>query len=493
MNTWFRKVGMGALALTLAGVLGGCNNGNGSGLIRLYFGINGSGSCNSVTVEVNLDDAGAIIARDEEGDLQCELNSALAESGCDIAYQELENGDLRVTIDECVIPAVTNLFSCLFEQVDISELQETASSICACRNEGCDGTPPVCISDKSPDPTICEDCDNGKDDDGNGLIDCEDPNCENAPECGATTTTTSTSTSVTVSSTSTTVSTTTSTSVTTSTTLNFPFTCRLVFNMPDDVTASSLQYDTDYSNAPGFILGQGGNVECAGLVTDSLNAFNDIDDEELLDSGIVNLDGFTGPIDVAECTFKASTIPVKDDFVITVTEASKPDLTLIAPLPDVIIRTIDCDGEPTTTTTLDGVTTTTVDVTTTTIVNPVQNYQVQYILSSSSAGVGSLQWGTDYTNAPGEFSGSGAGVNCSNQVTGGFFVPNDDDANRKLTLGVIALSPFSAVSTLAHCTFVGDPSDPPVPADFPVTVEDATDVPGDPVSVGITVAVIEIP
>src|SRR5690349_7242102 len=139
MNTWFRKVGMGAVALTLAGVLGGCNNGNGIGLIRLFFGINGSGSCNQVIVDINLDDANAEIARDEAGDLQCDLNSALASSGCDISFTFLENGDLRAVIDNCTIPAVTNLFSCFFVDVDISELQDTASAQCDCTTENCDG------------------------------------------------------------------------------------------------------------------------------------------------------------------------------------------------------------------------------------------------------------------------------------------------------------------------------------------------------------------
>ena len=183
MNTWFRKVGMGAVALTLAGVLGGCNNGSGGGggLIRLFFGINGSGSCSTVVVDVNLEDAGAQISRDEFGDVQCVLNAVLDANGCNISFSELENGDLRAVINGCTIPAVTNLFSCLFEDVDISQLQDTASAQCTCTTQNCDGTPPVCIS-LDPDPRSCEICDNNQDDDGNGLVDCEDPNCDNAPE-----------------------------------------------------------------------------------------------------------------------------------------------------------------------------------------------------------------------------------------------------------------------------------------------------------------------
>ncbi len=491
MNTWFRKVGMGAVALTLAGIVGGCNNGNGGGLIRLFFGINGSGSCNTVVVEMNLDDANAVIARDESNDLQCSLNDALDEAGCNISFEEFSDGDFRATITGCTIPAVTNLFSCLFEQVDISDLKDTASAICSCRSEGCDGTPPVCIS-TTPDPTSCEICNNGKDDDGNGLVDCEDPNCENSPFCSDTTTTSTTSTSVTVSSTTSTSSSTTTTSSTTSTSLPYPFTCRILFRLADDVTVGSLQWDTDYSNAPGFFLGQGGNVECATLIEQSLAAFNDVELDENLDSGIISLDGFTGPVNVSECTFKAQVVPVKDDFAITVTEASKPDLTGIIPLPDVVIQSIDCNTV--TTTTLDTTTTTEPPVTTTLGGGGSANYKVTYTLNTASAGVGALQWTTDYSAAPGDgFQGSGASVACVSKAPGALFAPNDVDATKMLTLGQIALAEFFAPVSLAECTFNGLADDAPVPGDFVIGIDDATDGNGDPITVSIGVSVTLIP
>ena len=489
MNTWFRKVGMSAVALTLAGIVGGCNNGNGGAGIRLFFGINGSGSCNTVVVEMNLDDANAVIARDDEGALQCVLNTQLNNAGCNISFQEFEGGDFRATITGCTIPAVTNLFSCIFDKVDISDLQDTASAICSCTTQGCDGTPPVCIS-TNPDPTSCEICDNGTDDDGNGLVDCDDPNCENSPDCVDSTTTSTTSTSITVTSSTSSTSSTTTTSSTTSTTIAFPFTCRIVFRVPDDVTLGSLQWDTDYSDAPGFFLGNGGNVECASLIENSLAAFNDVDGEEILDSGLISLDGFSGPVNVSECTFKAQTIPVKDDFAITVTEASKPDLTPIVPLPDVIIGQIDCDGIVTTT--LIGDTTTTTEPPVTTTLPPADaTYKVSYTLASASGGVGALQWTTDYSTAPGAFIGSGALVQCTNRVGSALFAPNDVDATKMLTLGQIALTEFSAPILLADCNFLGTSA--PVPGQFVVTIDDATNGNGDPITAVITVAVTLVP
>lgn len=494
MNTWFRKVGMGAVALTLAGVLGGCNNGGGGGLIRLFFGINGQGSCTSVIVDVNLDDADAVIARDNDGEVQCDLNEDLQDAGCEIDFVEFSNGDLRAIIDDCTIPAVTNLFSCLFEDVDISELQETASAQCSCTTENCDGTPPVCIS-LDPDPDSCEDCDNGIDDDGNGLEDCEDPNCENFPGCQGTTTTSTSSTSTTISTTTSTTSTT-STS-TTSTTMVEQFDCTLVFRLADDVTLGSLQYDTDYSNAPGEMLGQGGNVECASLVEGSLAAFNDVDAEENLDSGIISLDGFTGPVNVAECTFRANIVPTAGDFTITVTEASTPDLDPIVPLPDVVITSINCDVTttttiPTTTTTVD-TTTTTLDVVTTTTMGGggEGDYKVTFRLDTASAGVGALQWSTNYGSAPGGFQGSGASVACTNKVGGALFAPNDEEGSTKLTLGIIALTEFNAPLDLVDCTF--NATSTPDPSDFPIVIEDATDGGGSPIDAAISVTVTPIP
>jgi hypothetical protein len=483
MNTWFRKVGVGAMALTLAGVLGGCNNGGG-GLIRLFFGINGSGNCSQVIVEVNLEEAGAIIARDVEGALQCVLNSTLDAAGCDITFNELQNGNLRATINGCTIPAVANLFSCLFEDVDISELQETASAICSCKNAGCDENPPVCIGEDI-DPTSCENCTNGQDDDGNGLVDCQDPNCRNSPACQETTTTSTTSTSNPGDSTTTTDTVTTSSSTTTTVTLEPALTCRVVFRLDDDVTLGALQWLTDYSDLPGYLLGSGGQAECARLIPSAVAAFNDKDAEEVLDFGLIDIDGFSGPIDLAECTFKASVTPLKSDFAITVTEATdaSEEGLPIEPKPDVSVKSIECEGVPPTTTTSLQVTTTTEGgvTTTTTGGSGPQNYEILFKMTSGSA-VASLQFDVDYNATTGGFAGSGSGVTCTKQIVSAIFAPNDVDGTKTLTLGLVDLDGFSAPVNLAKCTFNGDAGDPPVPADFLIDIVDSTDAEGEPVA-----------
>jgi hypothetical protein len=537
MNTWFRKVGMGALALTLAGVLGGCNDGDGGGgLLRLFFGINGQGNCTQVIVDVNLDDADAEISRDEFGDVQCVINTVLENAGCDITFTEQENGDLRAVISGCTIPAISNLFSCLFDDVDISDLEETASAQCSCTTENCDGNPPVCIS-LDPDPDSCEDCDNGIDDDDNGFEDCEDPNCSNSPQCSITSTTSTTSTTNTIDTTTTTNTTSTTVSSTTSTTLDGgnDVTCRLLFRLTDDVTLGSLQWDTDYGNAPGTMLGQGSQVECDSLVPESISSFNDCDTanctffpakEDTLISGIVAVEGFSGPLNLSECTFTGSIAPEASDFTVTVTEASDVNLDPVADV-SVEIFDIECDTVSTTTssttTTTGGEITTTTEVgptTTTTLGDGPQNFIITFHLDSATGdNVGALQWSTDYSAANGGIEGKGAVSSCANKVPESLFAENDKDLvcsidNDKVcttntdctggqgectlelevvTLGVVSTEGVNAPLDLATCTFNGFASDPPVSGDFVVTIEDSTDANGDPITAVIGVVVTPAP
>ena len=73
------------------------------------------------------------------------------------------------------------------------------------------------------------------------------------------------------------------------------------------------------------------------------------------------------------------------------------------------------------------------------------------------------------------------------------FAPNDVDAERELTLGMIALTAFSAPNLLATCVFNGSAGDPPVSGDFPITIDDSTDGNGDPITAVITVTVTPVP
>lgn len=323
MKRWLERLRPVVLAVPVAVLLahcGGGGGGNAGGGLRLYFGMNGDGSCNSVVVSVDLADADAILARGSGGAPDCSLDVSLSNIGCSATFTELDGGDrLRVAIAGCAIPAVTNLFSCTFEDVDLSDLRTESSATCACRIAGCDGGPPLCI-DADPDPRSCEDCDNGTDDDGNGLADCDDPNCEHAPECAPTTTTTTTSVTTTSEAPATTLTTVT-------TTLPPAEPIFIHFRLSSaPAPLAALQFTANYTSAPGRFEGRGEDVVCSNELADSLFAAFDDDRRRKLTLGWAATEPFAAPVDLASCEFQPDTpVPVPANFTIVIDEAVDPD------------------------------------------------------------------------------------------------------------------------------------------------------------------------
>jgi cysteine-rich repeat protein len=127
---------------------------------------------------------------------------------------------------------------------------------------------------------------------------------------------------------------------------NTVLTCTVDFRVVDDITLSSLQWNTDYQGAPGSFSGSGAQVDCSSEIEGALDAYTDHDDEKLLEAGIISVDGFDGPARIARCIFKASTAPHVSDFEITVLAADDPDLNPITPFPEVVVESIDCAGAP---------------------------------------------------------------------------------------------------------------------------------------------------
>jgi hypothetical protein len=489
-----RRIASCAFLLVVGGLLASCGGGDGDGGgggnqdLRLFFGQNGEGSCSNLVIEVDVDDAGAELSRTINGTVDCDLNSTLDGNGCDVDFAEIEDGDtLRVTISGCTIPAVSSLFSCQFDDVDLSELREQTSAQCSCSNAGCDASPPICVA-RVQDPGACEDCNNARDDDDNGLIDCQDPNCEHSPLCGNDGTTTTT---VDRNTTTTTIE---GGTTTTSTTLPATQACELTFRLNTNVAFGALTWDTDYRDAPGAMRGIGDDVQCSSLVS-GISVFNDKDGQKVLSSGVVSATGIQGPVDLSVCKFDASSVPAKADFDITITEAIDPDDDPIQPLPSLVIKTISCvpitttttDGiGDTTTTTLVGETTTTIENDTTTTLGPTTTtttpiregfFDIHFRVTSASAPINALQFSVNYAAAPGGFEGTGGLVSCTNDFTGeSLFAPNDEDAEEKLTVGLITVDGITATTAIATCTFQGDTlQDVPVPANFVVTIDDATD------------------
>lgn len=497
MSTWFRVFTRCVLPVTLAASLGACSGDGGANAVKIFFGANGNGACDRIVVTVDLEAAGAELERDNEGVIQCALDELLADDGCDVVVNESEDGtQLTITIDGCSVPAIAALASCFFTDVDTSEIQAATEALCQCSTPGCEENPPICAGEDA-DPSACEDCSNDDDDDDNGLTDCEDPNCRFDEVCQDTTTT-----STTVTTTTTLDTTTTTTTDTTTTTLpSVEVPCTVTFSLEDKVTVGSLQWDTLYSG--GEMNGSNAAVECTNLVAGALTAFNDDDANRTLSTGIINVSGFSGPTALAQCAFTAiNAVPTSKNFNIQNVVATDPDLNDIEPTPDIVVSSIECDGPTTTTTTTldtttttqDTTTTTVGDTTTTTIPDGPKNYNVVYKLETATAPVGSLQFDSSYASAP-EFGFQGAAgtVSCTGNAAGALFAPNDNEAQKKLSLGFIAVSGFSAPTNLATCIYNGTAGDPPVPGDFPLSGVIATDTDFNDINVTLSVTVTAIP
>lgn len=168
-------------------VLPACDDGNGRS-VELFFGMHNWNDCEAAGIVVDLEAAGAVLERNASGGPDC--RSAMDEA-CDVEIVEEDDGKrLHVEIGNCFIDAYSNLASCRFRSARIRSLEAHTSATCDCESERrcilnrehCDVSPYLCI-DTNPDPGSCEDCFNGRDDDGNGIVDCDDPNCSPSFEC----------------------------------------------------------------------------------------------------------------------------------------------------------------------------------------------------------------------------------------------------------------------------------------------------------------------
>jgi len=137
--------------------------------------------------------------------------------------------------------------------------------------------------------------------------------------------------------------TTTSTS-TTSTTLAVAATeFDVTFRLADAATLGALQVVVDYARAPGAFRGsgaltnEGGTLECTSLLGDGALAQLNDDDAGTLTMGFISLAGFTGPVDLARCTFErdGEGLLGRDAFGLSVGDASSPVGEPVEPTPQV--------------------------------------------------------------------------------------------------------------------------------------------------------------
>lgn len=117
----------------------------------------------------------------------------------------------------------------------------------------------------------------------------------------------------------------------------------VTFQVDDAGPFGALQYNVDYTGAPGGFAGAADTVTCstAPALAGAIVTFNDDEAASTLRTGIISLAGFAGPTNLANCVFDSTgAVPVAGDFAITVVDASTPALAPINPLPGMSISSI---------------------------------------------------------------------------------------------------------------------------------------------------------
>jgi hypothetical protein len=251
-------------------------------------------------------------------------------------------------------------------------------------------------------------------------------------------------------------------------------TCKATFRLKNIVTLGGLQFDVHYPTVDGCFKGIGADVQCnTAPGINALATFNDDDAHKTLSVGLASLAGVTGPTNVVVCDFIGATAPSPTKFRIDVVDAVDPD---VDPAVAVMGVTFNCNGGPTTTT----VTTPSTTSTTATTL-PVEGTEFDVTVRlKDNVTLGGLQIVVDYTQAPGEFRGSGAvqgeggTLACTALVPSGALAQfNDDDAGH-LTMGFVSIGGFDGPTNLVRCIFDRDSLGTVAREDFTITVQDAT-------------------
>jgi cysteine-rich repeat protein len=105
---------------------------------------------------------------------------------------------------------------------------------------------------------------------------------------------------------------------------------------PEQIGA--LQVFARYGLTGTMFPGSGDSVHCRSLVPGSITTFNDDEGFGTLRMGIISIDGFQTPLDVAECEIIVPRDAPHPQFDITVVDASSSNLTPIVPKPTVGYR-----------------------------------------------------------------------------------------------------------------------------------------------------------
>jgi cysteine-rich repeat protein len=117
----------------------------------------------------------------------------------------------------------------------------------------------------------------------------------------------------------------------------------VTFSVEASLEFGSLQFETNYASAPGGFEGMGDAVSCEVVVPGGghFASFNDQDGQSRVIAGIVSIGGFSTPGDVVRCRFEADgAVPTADDFSVSVTDASTPNVQTMVPVPAVVVSSV---------------------------------------------------------------------------------------------------------------------------------------------------------
>jgi hypothetical protein len=109
----------------------------------------------------------------------------------------------------------------------------------------------------------------------------------------------------------------------------------IAIEIADEISIGALQVDFDYSTSEGAFVGDADAVECETVLDGALSSYNNKTDERVLKAAYVAVNGIAGPVRIAECKWKGPFDPAR--MVVEVRDASAPDLTDIAPPPQLRI------------------------------------------------------------------------------------------------------------------------------------------------------------
>ncbi len=182
-----------ASAVIVATALLASCEGGGHAPVRHYVGTVNYGQCKRLDVVLDLAAGHADIARRQDHSVDCSLTEDLVALGCSASFVEIDGGrQLSVTIEDCAVPTdPIDLLSCLFRNVDENALESATDGHCTCATQPacidngptCRTGPVICIG-SGDRPGACENCENGADDNHDGSVDCDDPECSFSNSCG---------------------------------------------------------------------------------------------------------------------------------------------------------------------------------------------------------------------------------------------------------------------------------------------------------------------